>query len=481
MNRSEFAKILNSIIIPQGTSVEEINRRVRPISEAVFQMMPRSLFRYRACNDRSIDAFEKDIIYAVTADKYNDPYDTLVKCDTDGIKAFLRQVLSVETLANLKAYIAQGNSMPEEIVHSNPNVLWDQMRCKLLEIKDVSSLEEKIEETLQQVSTSIDIFLPIIAESARRFSTYACFCESVDNMLMWSHYADSHRGFALEYDFRQTFSSPIENTVLLPVVYSEDRLDVSAFMMWAYLWFNGTHVSNPDTMAHIKVALNKSITWAYEKEWRMINALPRNPFDLTAFAIEYKPVAIYYGSKMPLDVKMRLHEIANRKGLREYSMAVDYYSPKYDMIARPFEDLSFLQKDKSKGTLKGIIDKKVLDELTAQAKASPRLRMNMDLRNSPEDQSQRMLNAIEPGSVVPVHRHRLSSETVVCLRGRLIEEYYDEAGRVVDSIELTPGGPVVALNIPAGQWHTVRSLESGTVILEVKDGPYAPLAEEDVL
>ena len=105
----------------------------------------------------------------------------------------------------------------------------------------------------------------------------------------------------------------------------------------------------------------------------------------------------------------------------------------------------------------------------------------MDLRNSPEDQSQRMLNAIEPGSVVPVHRHRLSSETVVCLRGRLIEEYYDEAGRVVDSIELTPGGHVVALNIPAGQWHTVRSLESGTVILEVKDGPYAPLAEEDVL
>ena len=336
MNRSEFAKILNSIIIPQGTSVEDINRRVRPISEAVFQMMPRSLFRYRACNDRSIDAFEKDIIYAVTADKYNDPYDTLVKCDTDGIKAFLRQVLSVETLANLKAYIAQGNSMPEEIVHSNPNVLWDQIRSKLLEIKDVSSLEEKIEETLQQVSTSIDIFLPIIAESARRFSTYACFCESVDNMLMWSHYADSHRGFALEYDFRQTFSSPIENTVLLPVVYSEDRLDVSAFMMWAYLWFNGTHVSNPDTMAHIKITLNKSITWAYEKEWRMINALPRNPFDQTAFAIEYKPVAIYYGSKMPLDVKMRLHEIANRKGLREYSMAVDYYSPKYEMKAKPF-------------------------------------------------------------------------------------------------------------------------------------------------
>lgn len=481
MNRSEFAKILNSIIIPQGTSVEEINRMVRPISEAVFQMMPRSLFRYRACNDRSIDAFEKDIIYAETADKYNDPYDTLVKCDTDGIKAFLRQVLSVETLVNLKAYMAQGNSMPEEIVHSNPNVLWDQIRDNLLEIEDVSSLEEKIEETLQQVSTSIDILLPIIAESAKRFSTYACFCESVDNMLMWSHYADSHRGFALEYDFRQTLSSPIENTVLLPVVYSEDRLDVSAFMMWAFLWVNGTHISNPDTMAHIKVALNKSISWAYEKEWRMINALPRNPFDQKATAIEYKPVAIYYGSKMPLDVKMRLHEIANRKGLQEYSMAVDYYSPKYDMITRPFEVLSFLKRDKSNGIHKGVIDNKVLDELTAQAKVSPRLRMNFDLRNSAEDGSQRMLNAIEPGSPLPIHRHRRSSETVVCLRGRLVEEFYSDDGKLVDSIKLAPGSAVVGLNIPIGQWHTVRALESGTVIMEVKDGAYEPTGPEDVM
>lgn len=124
----------------------------------------------------------------------------------------------------------------------------------------------------------------------------------------------------------------------------------------------------------------------------------------------------------------------------------------------------------------------LLDSLTEQAKASPRLRMNMDLRNSPEDQSQRMLNAIEPGSVVPIHRHRGSSETVVCLRGRVVEEYYDELERMcTDRIELRPGGQVVALNIPIGQWHTIRSLESGTVIMEVKDGKYEPTGPEDIL
>lgn len=128
------------------------------------------------------------------------------------------------------------------------------------------------------------------------------------------------------------------------------------------------------------------------------------------------------------------------------------------------------------------ITQAILDGLTEQAKVSPRLRMNMDLRNSVEDQSQRMLNAIEPGSPLPIHRHRKSSETVVCLRGRLVEEFYDELERgCVEAVELSPGGPVVAINIPAGRWHTACALESGTVIMEVKDGPYEPLREEDIL
>jgi cupin fold WbuC family metalloprotein len=128
------------------------------------------------------------------------------------------------------------------------------------------------------------------------------------------------------------------------------------------------------------------------------------------------------------------------------------------------------------------ITQALLDDLTAKAKASPRLRMNLDLRNSEADTSQRMLNAIEPGSVVPIHRHQKTSETVVCLRGRLVEEYYDELERMcTEAIELSPNGPVVALNIPAGQWHTVRALEPGTVIMECKDGAFEPTKACDVL
>ena len=126
-----------------------------------------------------------------------------------------------------------------------------------------------------------------------------------------------------------------------------------------------------------------------------------------------------------------------------------------------------------------IIDQHILDDLSAQAKTSPRLRMNLDLRNSPEDLSQRMLNAIEPGTVLPIHRHRTTSETVVCLRGHFLEYFYDDSGTRTAAIDMLPGGTLI--NIPAGQWHSLESLESGTVLLEVKDGKYEPIGEEDIL
>lgn len=127
------------------------------------------------------------------------------------------------------------------------------------------------------------------------------------------------------------------------------------------------------------------------------------------------------------------------------------------------------------------ITQELLDNLTAQAKVNPRLRQNLDLRNSIEDQSQWMLNAIEPGSSLPIHRHRQSSETVVCLRGWLREIFYNDEGEVTGTYDLAPNSECVALNIPKGQWHTVEVLESGTVIMEFKDGVYEPLQECDVL
>ena len=141
----------------------------------------------------------------------------------------------------------------------------------------------------------------------------------------------------------------------------------------------------------------------------------------------------------------------------------------------------------------------LLDSLISCAKASPRLRMNFDLRTSPDDTSQRMLNALLPGTPLPIHRHTKTTEMLVILRGRMEEIYYevlDEAVldgdshctdvcrrrevRETERILLEAGGPVLGLSIPVGQWHTVNVLEP-TVILECKDGAYEPIGEEDMI
>ena len=128
-----------------------------------------------------------------------------------------------------------------------------------------------------------------------------------------------------------------------------------------------------------------------------------------------------------------------------------------------------------------IIDKSLLDTLSSQTKASPRLRINYDLRNSENDNSQRMLNALEPGTVMPIHRHRKSSETVVIVRGSLIERFYDEDGNITEEVLMVPGGENPVVQVEKGRWHSLECLESGTVLFESKDGAWEPLAEEDIM
>ena len=127
------------------------------------------------------------------------------------------------------------------------------------------------------------------------------------------------------------------------------------------------------------------------------------------------------------------------------------------------------------------INKQILDDLSRQAVQSPRLRMNLDLRTSPSDNSQRMLNALEPGTQIPVHRHTKSTEVLVMLRGRIRQNYYDDNGNVTDSFIVEAGSDICALSVPVGQWHNTEALESGTVFFECKDGAYEPLGPEDVM
>ena len=128
-----------------------------------------------------------------------------------------------------------------------------------------------------------------------------------------------------------------------------------------------------------------------------------------------------------------------------------------------------------------LLSSALFDALTSQAKVSPRLRMNYDLRNTPEDQSQRMLNALEPGTMMPIHRHQHTSETVVVLRGKVKWLYYNDQGELTDTILVEAGGDIRGLSVPMGQWHSLECLETGSVILECKDGAWEAMKEEDMM
>lgn len=121
-----------------------------------------------------------------------------------------------------------------------------------------------------------------------------------------------------------------------------------------------------------------------------------------------------------------------------------------------------------------IIDNNFLDELSAQAKVNPRLRKNYDLRNSESDNSQRMLNAIEPGTIMPIHRHPDTSTSVIIIRGKMQQNFYDDNGKLSESVILDSNGENRAVQIEKGRWHNLESLESGTIIFEAKDGIWEP-------
>lgn len=127
-----------------------------------------------------------------------------------------------------------------------------------------------------------------------------------------------------------------------------------------------------------------------------------------------------------------------------------------------------------------VVDKALLDNLSEQAKVNPRLRQAMDLRNSPDDLSQRMLNALEPGTVMPIHRHHGSSETVVILRGKIRWIFYDNCGNATERVTLDANGEPRMLNVEKDRWHSLECLESGSVLFECKDGPYHPLEEDEI-
>ncbi len=339
MDKKQYAKIIKDTIIPGSVTAQELNRIVLPIRQAIEDIKPEKLYRYRTVNDNNIDSLLSDSIYTVTASEFNDPYDSLIQYNLDYIEKIIMGTANIDFMVQLRELI-KSNKLNIDNINLFPNGELKQASENLVNA-DFSD-EEEISQTLELFARNIVAFIRIIApvacEQIRNSITYACFSENVDSITMWSHYADYHRGFAIGYS-RDVLSYEALNTIncgLFPVIYDNIRYDANSLFAWAIYNILGIKMIEPDRLANIKAALHKSTDWSYEYEWMLICTVPKSERKFpNATPVKIIPNEIYYGTRISKEDKIRLHKIVESKNLSEYDMDIDSASNDYKMVIRP--------------------------------------------------------------------------------------------------------------------------------------------------
>lgn len=338
--KNEFIeKFYNTII--SGFESEEIQKqKFAEINKTAKTITPKSLFRYRKITDYTLSDFDKNIISLSHASSFNDPYDSLIKADK---QKFINNILNINNKDKIINLMEQN---PDFLNKFNLNTeIQKQLILFINDLKNVPN--EEIEQLLLSNQGVINFIFNIAWKNVfiylKSTPRIACFSEDVTSNVMWSHYADSHKGFVIEYDFNDYINRCINcekqclnrhNESLLPVRYSEERFDATHLLIYSANLFlmqqfiqNGTALLD-DQLVVYKALLNKSTDWSYEKEWRLIS-LSDNPNCMEQITL--KPKAIYLGfDTRPINSKI-LKQLAKEKNIPVYQMNVDFESAAYDL------------------------------------------------------------------------------------------------------------------------------------------------------
>lgn len=344
--KRKFKRYLEEVIIPETTPKEKLDELLMPIVEYAYSIMPSKLFRYRECSERQFDAFYNDRIFAVNAQMFNDPYDSLIRYNKDYLFDTIKQGSSLDAIKKLRDDLNKGGHLPEMW-----NSLFGEERTKFIENIICNASDEFLdkqksifESNKKEFFNNIDVIFRHAENFLRRNTFIACFSETVKSITMWSHYADSHNGFVLEYDFKNqksqcdicdkkdTCNDKVTHYIY-PVIYDTKRYDGTSFVESYLGKYLGLNVYIRDMMFYTKASLHKSPQWQYEKEWRMF-LNKNNSAGLSNLCIKIRPIAIYYGYNISAINKKILHEMAKEKGLKEYQMYIDTQSEKYSMTYR---------------------------------------------------------------------------------------------------------------------------------------------------
>lgn len=340
MNRQQFKDILDSITIPEGYGVEQIQHDLYPLNVALLKMIPERLYKYRTCCPNHINAFKMDEVWMSTSDMYNDPFDTLIQYDTQKIIDAFNVIDNPQLLQGMTMYVADGGTIPEPLssmLSDEDEKAIQNMAKHFLTNKNYKNLDTV---SSQQLKLQITMVLAILPTIILHVSTSACFSEDINSVLMWSHYSKYHQGFALGYDLRSFLLPNRENLGLFPVVYSEQRYNATQYFCYWIGKLMKLPLKNQDTLAHIKLLLHKSKEWNYEKEWRLINSQNKDVFNKSTEPRIIRPNSIYYGCHTSEENRKQLHEIAIEKNLQEYQMRIDDSSMIYEVKATEINNMS---------------------------------------------------------------------------------------------------------------------------------------------
>ena len=349
-HRIVFKDILEKTILPEGISIEERTERLFPLSKHIVEYIPLKLFRYRECSEMNLDAFNEDKLFAVTSDKFNDPYDCLFRYDKERLRNSIMMGMSKDVIYAIREHFRAGGDFPDLLKSLFDQELLNQAKMSILNADDdtIEKRGEVIASMRQSYDENIDRLTEEAVKTVKLMTFIACFSEDIHSVTMWSHYANSHKGFALEYDtkafrlkcqfcdrLKQCNKAAICN--LYPVIYQKQRYDATDFLGWYIGRSMGLPIKNPDTFTSSKALLYKSPQWSYEKEWRLIVSKLNDFQDKSPVCIDHlRPTAIFYGQKISQINKKMLHLIAKEKGISEYQMYIDNksynYSVKYKKI-----------------------------------------------------------------------------------------------------------------------------------------------------
>lgn len=327
--RTEFKELLDKTIVKNYDSVNSYENQIQNLRSFVYNIIPEKLYRYRKYNQDTIKDLKTFIIRPSSPQFFNDPYDCQIFIDKNEIFEKIQN-------ANFKYYISKWLEL-------NPNFE------NLLSSEQKKSLSEAFDQSNQNLAITFKLFLPMFNKMVdeaiyqslaliKQITKICCFSEDVKSPLMWAHYTDSHKGFAVEYDFRN-YSTPCVSCQnkcsqehyesLFPIVYSIEKFNAKDFLSEYMLQIFMSNLSKnlfipkDDILAIYKIFLHKSLDWEYEKEWRFISMCQNHP------GIKVKPSAIYLGCKMEQSNRNELCSFARENNIPIYQMYINFSQKEY--------------------------------------------------------------------------------------------------------------------------------------------------------